>query len=143
MISFAVLIAGILLSVGLGVSTILIKEITLASAGRDSQFAFYSADAAGECALFYDAKQNIFPTSTDSLTYSGPMTCAGTSIPTPLTSVRTSSAATTTFTLNNPSYCAVVTVAKWGGNTKVESEGFNTCDTTNTRRVERALRISY
>ena len=41
---FAVLISGILLSIGLAVFNIIMKEVLLSSSGRESQFAFYAAD---------------------------------------------------------------------------------------------------
>jgi hypothetical protein len=55
-------------------------------------------------------------------------------------------AATSTFTvtvdaLNNR--CAEVQVAKAGGATRIESRGYNSCDTDNPRRIERALRATY
>lgn len=58
----ASLIASLLLSVGLSMFTIAQKEIILSSLGRDSQYAFYAADAGAECALYWDFK-NAFKTS--------------------------------------------------------------------------------
>ena len=141
-LSFTVLVASIMLAIGLGVFNILIKEVILATAARDSQYAFYAADTGAECGLFYDTKQNAFPTSSDSLIYTGTTVCAGTNfviVPGELSS----DAATSTFVLDSPHYCAKVLVAKFGGRTKVESEGFNTCNTGDSRRLERALRIFY
>ncbi|MBX4215860.1 hypothetical protein KW797_02850, partial [Candidatus Parcubacteria bacterium] len=108
-------------------------------------YAFYSADTGAECALYYDTKQNIFPTSTGSTLYQGAADCAGVSIMTSMDRTsRTSSAATSTFILNAPpNYCAEVLVAKFNGQTKIESEGFNTCNAADARRLERALRIYY
>lgn len=142
---FAVLISGVILAVGLAVFNLILKEILLSSSGRESQFAFYAADTGGECALFWDAKQGIFPTSSQSLVYTGAASCAGVSITPFLSSIGTTEAATTTFEIDNDQYCIRVTVAKSGGGsvTKIESEGFNTCDVTNPRRVERAIRILY
>ena len=144
LLPFAVLLAGVLLSIGLAVFNIIIKEIILSSSGRDSQFAFYAADTGGECALNWDAKYGIFATSSLSVPYAGTANCGGVAI-TPFTSVVGNfSSATTTFTFSNANYCAIVTVAKWPpNNTKIESEGFNTCNTSDPRRVERAVRITY
>lgn len=55
-LSFSVLIAGVLLSVGLAIFSITLKELLLSSGGRESQFAFYAADTGGECALYWDIK---------------------------------------------------------------------------------------
>ena len=144
LLPFSVLLAGVLLSIGLAVFNIIIKEIILSSSGRDSQFAFYAADTGGECALYWDAKFGIFATSSQSTPYAATASCGGVAI-TPFTSVvGNPSAATTTFTFSNANYCAIVTVAKYAPNsTKIESEGFNTCNTSDPRRVERAVRITY
>ncbi len=140
---FAILLSGVILSIGLAVFNLIIKEVILASSGRESQFAFYAADTGGECALFWDAKQRIFPTSSGSTVYGGPATCGGVSIM-PFTSVvGTPSAATTTFNLQSVDYCVKVTVSKYGENTKIESKGYNTCTITDPRRIERAIRILY
>ncbi len=56
----AALIASIVLSIGVAVYTIAQHEVTLSSLGRDSQFAFYAADTAAECALFWDYRYNYF-----------------------------------------------------------------------------------
>jgi len=53
-ILFSVVFAALLLSVGISIFNIAIKELRLSSSGRESQFAFYAADTAMECALFYD-----------------------------------------------------------------------------------------
>ena len=59
-LSFAVLVAGILLSIGLAIFTITLKELILSGSGRESQFAFYAADTGGECALYWDIKHAGF-----------------------------------------------------------------------------------
>ena len=140
---FAVLLSGVILSIGLSVFNIIIKQVIIASSGKESQFAFYSADSGAECAFYWDTKIGIFPTSTDSTTYVGTATCDGTTIlPITINSIN-SIAATTTFTIDSSSYCTRVTVAKFNDRTKIESEGFNTCDITDPRRVERAIRVVY
>ncbi len=52
---FASLTGSLVLLIGLAILSITIKQITLASAGRESQLAFYAADTGVECALFLDA----------------------------------------------------------------------------------------
>lgn len=52
----ALIMASILLSVGMGISGIAMKEIKLSSIGNESGIAFYTADAGAECALYWDAK---------------------------------------------------------------------------------------
>jgi len=51
---FASLIGSLVIAVGLAILDITIKQLALASAGRESQQAFYSADTGTECALYLD-----------------------------------------------------------------------------------------
>ena len=53
-ILFAVLISSLILLISTGVFRVVQKELVLSSAARESQFAFYAADSALECALFWD-----------------------------------------------------------------------------------------
>ncbi len=145
-LSLAVLLSAIILSIGLSVFNIISKEILLASSGRESHFAFYAADTAVECALFWDVKQGIFPTSSDSLVYGtggGLASCDGVSIIPFTSSAGTPTAATSTFSLNGTHYCAKVTVAKFPNGTTIEAKGYNTCVTSDPIRLERAIRLSY
>lgn len=50
----AIVIMGILLFISFAVVNIAIKSTIFASSGRDSQLAFYAADAGLECALYWD-----------------------------------------------------------------------------------------
>lgn len=71
----ALIIAAILLSVGIGISNIGLKEIRLSSLDSQSGLAFYIADTAAECALFWDIQRpygttaGTFATSSDSINY--------------------------------------------------------------------------
>ena len=57
---FALLVINVALSVSLGVSNLVLGELQLSAAGRDSQIAFYAADAAVECALYWELVQAAF-----------------------------------------------------------------------------------
>ncbi|MDO8183678.1 MAG: hypothetical protein Q7T49_01695 [bacterium] len=50
---YAVLLTGIILTVGLGLSSILTKQIVLSSIGSNSQVAYYAANTAKECVFFW------------------------------------------------------------------------------------------
>lgn len=60
----AALVASIVLALGASIFALAQKEVTLSSIGRDSQFAFYAADTAAECALYWDFRFNYFATAT-------------------------------------------------------------------------------
>lgn len=52
----ALLVSSFVLSLGFSIGNIVIKQLRLSSAGGGSHIAFYSADSASECALFWDRK---------------------------------------------------------------------------------------
>lgn len=60
---FASLIGALVIAVGLAILSITIKQIALSSAGRATQQAFYTADAATECAVFLNRGANSMNTS--------------------------------------------------------------------------------
>jgi len=64
-ILFAVLTASLLMSIGISIFGISIKELSLSTASKDSQIAFYAADSARECAQYWDTKVGAFKTYID------------------------------------------------------------------------------
>ena len=60
----AALVSSIVLALGAAIFAIAQKELILSSVGRNSQFAFYAADSAAECALYHDVRFSFFATST-------------------------------------------------------------------------------
>ena len=158
---FAVLVASVLLSIGMSIFNLTVKELLLSSSGRESQFSFYAADTGAECALYWDFKGlYIFATSTDNRVPSpASADCIGQNINiNPTVTVDpvspNASSASTKFELIIPNIqgensCATVTVSKSFDSltqimsTVVDSRGYNTCITTDPNRTERALRVSY
>jgi hypothetical protein len=154
----AVLVGSIAIIIGMGVLDISLKEIKLSVIGRGSAQSFYSADTGLECALYWDLTpaESIFATSTDSIA-PGSSKCIDSDITnlwdysTNINPERTATAATTTFWLmfgevNDP--CAFITVAKYqdvSGSivTAIDSRGYNKCQDSSTRRVERGIRAAY
>jgi hypothetical protein len=150
---FAVLVSSLVLAVGVGIINITLKEITLSGAGRESQLAFYAADTGAECAMYWDLKGiDVFATST-SINQPNPSnpTCVGvdffSAIDGTLVYDRQDTSASTQFRIS----CADITVTKSdlqgsdgvSDSTVIDARGYNTCDTGNTRRLERGLQISY
>lgn len=148
----SVLISSILLAIALGTVSIVNKGLILSSAGRESQFAFYASDGGTECALYWDLKHTgfsstVFATSTDSFPPRSGVLCNNQDIAASWTIFDvTFDSAKTLFdlTLSNET-CVSVLVLKSGGGfvTTLESRGYNTCDLSNPRRIERAIRVSY
>ncbi|MBX4200368.1 pilus assembly PilX N-terminal domain-containing protein [Candidatus Parcubacteria bacterium] len=147
----AVIITAALTLVAMGIISIAVKEAVLTSSGRESQFAFYAADTAMECALYWDVKDSR-GTSAFSTTTTEGINCnrdlskgngnqgtvgggSGVSNFPPLSGY---------ITFKPDPYCAKLRVTKNDDNTTlIEAYGYNTCDTANTRRVERAVRATY
>lgn len=61
---FALLVAivfmSVMLALGLALGSFAYKQQRLAASALESQYAFYAADAALECALYADQQQNLF-----------------------------------------------------------------------------------
>lgn len=143
---YAVLVSSILLSIGLAIFNITMKELLLSSLGRDSQFAFYAADTGIECALYWDFVPAISAFSTSSP--AGSVNCGGGDEPDrPVISTGGDGVYERRFQIDfaPEPYCVKVLVTKKESprETIIESRGYNTCDNTSPRRVERALRVTY
>lgn len=74
----AVTIMGVLLFVSFAVVNITIKSTLFAASGRDSQIAFYAADAGLECALYHDSVPSI--SKFDPNVSGSPINCGGVTI---------------------------------------------------------------
>lgn len=59
----AALVASVVLSIGIAIFNIVQKEVLLSALGRDSQFAFYTADSAADCALYWEVRHERFASS--------------------------------------------------------------------------------
>lgn len=148
----SVLVSGLILAIGLGLLSIVEKNLILSSLGRESQLAFYTADSGGECGLYWDRKHpgfsyTVFATSSISTPPSSGVLCNGQDVAQSWAVYDlTQTSAKTSFDLTfEGAPCAQVTIEKTnsGRKTVVESRGLNTCDASFPRQVERALRISY
>ena len=135
---FSVLVYSLLLSIGLAIFNITIKELVLVGSARESQFAIYAADTGADCALYWDIKQGPISEVTPSVIqcHNQSMNVGGTGWGVP-----------STFTFNLPpeSSCVVVSVTKnqTHPRTVIESRGYNTCDVNNPRRIESAIILRY
>lgn len=149
-ILFAVLIGGLLFSLGIAIAHLSLKEIVLSNAGKESEHTFFAADTGIECALYWDIKmgkqERVFPSSRDDTPRTS-IDCNGvTGVPVGVDVALDNKAATSTFTLSfAPRGCALVTVGKTvSGSTVIESRGRNECGRgVNPARVERAIRVRY
>jgi hypothetical protein len=156
---FASIIVAIVLSVALAISSLTLGQLVLSSAGKDSQFAFYNADTAVECASYYErnsSDSNVTFAKNASQT-SKSITCGG--ITATVGSKATVGATTTTLyyfnisgapgsscTPSNPltfklevDKSPAPEVSDTASNVLIRGYGYNNCDTSNPKRVERGL----
>ena len=142
----AVILTSVLLSVGLALLDISYKQVVLSSTARQSQYAFYAADSAIECALYWDQKVNTFAYGIGT----APIECGGQSIP--VVSSTANGVRTSTFDtpcVNNVT--ASVTIYKTNGGSCsagsatscIYATGYNTCNASDPRRIERGLKVFY
>ncbi|OHB17650.1 MAG: hypothetical protein A2544_01355 [Candidatus Zambryskibacteria bacterium RIFOXYD2_FULL_43_10] len=144
----AIVVMGTLLLIAAGIASLAVRQALISASGRESQQAFYAADTGIECALYWDVQNpagfSAFSTSTGSTIFCnkdsnnpGNQWVVG---------------GNDTSTINRidflpDSSCAIVIVTKAyiSGvlKTTIESKGYNSCDLSNPRRVERAVRATY
>jgi len=67
----------VMLSFGLALGSLGYKQAVLASSAIESQYAFYAADAALECALYFDQRQDFFAFPPSDPASAPVMTCDG------------------------------------------------------------------
>lgn len=77
---FSVLIASLLLTIGLSIFSIALKELSISTASRQSVYAFYAADSGRECAFYWDIKRGEIPNLFDENNQDGQITCGQNSI---------------------------------------------------------------
>ena len=150
---FAVLIAGVLLSVALAIFSQMYKSLLLSSASKESLAAFYAADSGIECALYWDLKHEPLTSFSDSIfpnlnnpsgVVNTDIKCNGQNFTNGWTPGGTNPI-TTEFNLlfTDTGGCTKVKVSKGETSTTIESRGYNICDASSPRKLERAVRVTY
>ncbi|HEY4488115.1 MAG TPA: hypothetical protein VJB97_01185 [Candidatus Paceibacterota bacterium] len=150
---FALLIATVLssiaLAVGLAVTDVVYRQVVLSSAAKQSQYAFYAADSALECALYFDQQEGTFAYQA-SPPEDVSISCAASGGAVPVSFVVSEPSADTLrfssdwFSASAPPACARLTVLKEStGAADIFAEGANTCDLSSTRAIERGVRVNY
>lgn len=142
----AIIITAVILSVALALLDISYKQVILASSARQSVYAFYAADSALECALYWDSRGTFDYASEP--TSGGPFRCENANINFSAPAVSVGESRTTTFTIPCPSGAgdpiAEVTIYKSStGSTNIYANGYNSCNAADPRRVQRGLKAKY
>lgn len=138
---FTIMIISVISVITAGLLNAATKQLILSSLAKDSQIAFYQADTAGDCALYFD----LTNTPEEIESYIGKtFTCGGFDLDV--------SGSTEEYLLSPPQYisessdpCFRINVKKNATTeaTEVSAKGYNICDLDNPRAVERAITVRY
>lgn len=128
----AVIFMSVMLTLGLALGSLGYKQELLASSDIESQYAFYAADAALECALYADQQENLFAYNANLNAPVPSMTCDG-SAPYAASTISHTSSLWVMFnrlSLDANKHCADVTVYKYSApqnnlTTYVFSQGYD------------------
>jgi Tfp pilus assembly protein PilX len=147
----AIILSTVALVVGLALADVAYKQVVLSSTARNSQVAFYRADSAMECALYYDQQFAAF--SVGSTFNQATMSCGGTP---PINYVETAlsdGGVKTIFDVPcaTGDRSATVTIYKQTSGTCTASgakncfyaTGFNSCFNSAPNRFERGVKAFY
>lgn len=175
-IIIALIVSVIVLTVGIGIISITLKDYLFSGVVTESHKAFYAADTGLDCAFYYDIQNDGFATPapipsgptedpTDdpffSTTYAANSITCGSQTLTPTISCgesgtirsctisfdtlgsATSPSCFETSVIYKLNHRGTVAVSDDGESVTVISRGWNTCDSNNLRRLERALELTY
>lgn len=142
---FTVLLVSLILSIGLAISNITLKQTILSALAKDSQSAFYQADAGIECGMYQDTTLENYPRGSDTGDVPAQFYCGDR-----LMTMDVSASDTDYFVFTedavigttNPCLAIVFDKVYDPVESKVQARGYNRCDET-PRQVERALEIRY
>lgn len=136
----AVVLASVALAVGLALLGLAYKQVLLASSARQSQTAFYNADTALECALYYDQQHNAFGYGATGAS----ITCNGATVNASFN--QSAAPRVRAFVLPCPgggAYASTTIYKASSGATAIFSSGYSSCGASDPRRVERGLKVTY
>lgn len=135
----ALIVTSVLVSVGLALVDVAYKQLLLASTAKNSQIAFYNADAALECGLYHDQKFNAFSQAIATTS----IRCAGQTVA--VTGTNAGNVRTSTFSIpcTGGTNARVTVLKDTSGASNIYANGYSSCSATDPRRVERGLKITY
>lgn len=141
---YASIVVAIVLSLGLTIGGIFLRESLLVSSSVSSTKASYAADTGLECAMYWDRQEDAFPTSSNASNIQCP---SGNNVNPDTDSSDGAGSYDHSFQIDSDELCVGVTIEKIASSsgrtfTRIEARGRDTCDNTG-RQSERALRSTY
>ena len=147
---FTIAIISIISLISFGLANASYKQFILASVTKDSQIAFYQSDTASECAVYAD-NQTAIPTDASVVSWRCGVDSTGANMaldvtsPTGTRSDGYKLAPPASFAATSDA-CFNITVTKTHGIpivTDMSAKGYNNCNLSNIRTVEREIKIVY
>lgn len=148
-----IVVVSIITLIAIGLSRSTYKQLILSSLAKDSQVSFYQADTASECALYFDRVLISKIPVTDPVTlppssFSCGMDSIEMDVSTPDVNGSYNINPPTEILDSNDQPCFRIEVAKeldalGATTTTIKAKGYNICNTSNLRTVERTISISY
>lgn len=142
---YTVVIISLILTISLSISNVSYKQTILSSLAKDSQIAFYQADAGAECGLYYDIVLNQFPRGTAVGGAPATITCGTTMldlVPSESDTNYFVYRSLSVITTGTPCFTVVFDKVTDATKTTIDARGNNRCD-AGPRQVERAVRVQY
>ena len=145
-ILFTILVISVLATLSVGIANISIKQRFLSRLASDSQSAMYLADAGMECAL-YQYYLGTLSGQFDCLLLKNPGSGSAQTV-----TMKEATSGSNIFTFysfgipipdTDPCFQIETTLDGNGNIIKIISRGYNTCKATDSRRVERALEVTF
>lgn len=149
-ILFTIVIVSAVSVITAGLSNTAYKQIILSSLANDSQSAFYQSDTATDCALYADRVEAIkLPPETNVILNGGSWSCGGVNLD--VVQINGNGDYTiypTSNVLTSSDPCFKIDVLKDKTDplfikTTIRAKGYNICDITAPRTVEREIEIKY
>lgn len=147
-ILFTVIVVSIISLMAIGLSNASYKQLVLSSLARDSHLAFYQSDTAAECALYADNKQNmalpdpwVCGLDTNGNDYSLGVMPPDNSDPNKTVYSLQPDAAMSAS--GGPCFSIQITKDNVAFTSNIKARGYNICDTTNPRTLERLTEVDY
>lgn len=144
-ILFTVVIVSAISVITAGLTNAAYKQLILSSLAKDSQLAFYQADTAADCGLYADIKN-----PSGIITTGGAWSCGSQSLTVSAPDVNGSyTILPINDTVQTPCFRIIVNKTIVPSlpddiiQTKISAKGYNTCNVSNPRTVEREIEINY
>ncbi len=148
---FTVILVSIISLISIGLSNTTYKQMILSSGANDSELAFYESDVAMECALYLDNKTSVL--TNNILSYTCGIDEKGNPYLMNISSVKVSKNLTkynlnpSSSISNSTDSCFRIEIDKDNlsdtTTTTIKANGYNICDTSNRRAVERTIEVTY